>query len=78
MEFVDVLKNAERACLFYYVTYYENDDIFPGESLMIIFRMTYELGKWKYDGAHVNLTKKFHRKYCEEEILKDILEEGSY
>lgn len=70
MEFVSELSNESYSCLFYDVTYADNKDlILPGTSLRAIFKMVYELGKWKYDGYIVNLTEKSDIEICKEDVL---------
>ena len=69
MKFTQEFALEDSSCLFYEVTFLEDDNFMvSGKSMEIFFKMVIEDKKWKYDGAFVNLTNKPNLEYCKQEL----------
>ena len=69
MKFTQEFSLEDSSCLFYEVTFSQDDRFpLPGKSMEIFFKMIIEDKKWKYDGYIINLTSQSNLEYCKQEL----------
>jgi hypothetical protein len=69
MKFTQEFAFEDSSCLFYEVTFLEDDNFMvSGKSMEIFFKMIIEDKKWKYDGYIINLTSQSNLEYCKQEL----------
>ncbi len=69
MKFTQEFALEDSSCLFYEVTFLEDDNFMvSGKSMEIFFKMVIEDKKWKYDGYIINLTSQSNLEHCKQEL----------